>query len=94
MTHINSRVILAGVVIEPAKWAEVAQLVEHLTENQRVPSSSLGLGTLPILGNRLMVGHRPLEPFIQVRILVPQFVDKFAQEVILAIIVCINGGVV
>jgi hypothetical protein len=25
--------------------AEVAQLVEHLTENQRVPSSSLGLGT-------------------------------------------------
>ena len=26
-------------------YAEVAQLVEHLTENQRVPSSSLGLGT-------------------------------------------------
>jgi hypothetical protein len=25
--------------------AEVAQLVEHLTENQGVPSSSLGLGT-------------------------------------------------
>jgi hypothetical protein len=25
--------------------AEVAQLVEHLTENQRVPSSSLGCGT-------------------------------------------------
>ncbi len=54
------------------RHAEVAQLVEHLTENQRVPSSSLGLGTLPILGDRLMVGQRPLEPYIQVRILVSQ----------------------
>lgn len=27
--------------------AEIAQLVEHLTENQGVPSSSLGLGTSP-----------------------------------------------
>ncbi len=26
--------------------AEVAQLVEHMTENHRVPSSSLGLGTV------------------------------------------------
>jgi hypothetical protein len=55
--------------------AEVAQLVEHLTENQRVPSSSLGLGIpykLKILGDRLMVGQRPLEPYIQVRILVSQ----------------------
>ena len=51
-------------------YAEVAQLVEHLTENQRVPSSSLGLGTP--LGDRLMVGQRPLEPYIQVRILVSQ----------------------
>ncbi len=28
-----------------AKDAAVAQLVEHLTENQRVPSSNLGCGT-------------------------------------------------
>ncbi len=27
-------------------WAEVAQLVEHATENCGVPSSSLGLGTI------------------------------------------------
>jgi hypothetical protein len=32
--------------------AEVAQLVEHLTENQRVPSSSLGLGTLTDLSRK------------------------------------------
>ena len=29
-------------------FAEVAQLVEHLTENQGVPSSNLGLGTIKL----------------------------------------------
>ena len=52
--------------------AVVAQSVEHLTENQRVPGSSPGLGTS--LGDRPMVGQRPLEPYIQVRILVSQLV--------------------
>ena len=34
--------------------AEVAQLVEHLTENQGVPSSSLGLGTRAEVAQRVV----------------------------------------
>ena len=37
----------------------------------RVPSSAVTQLT-NTLGNRLMVGHRTLTPFVQVRILVPQ----------------------
>ncbi len=49
--------------------AEVAQAVEHSTENARVPSSSLGFGILK--GDRLRAGQRSLEPPIGVRIPVP-----------------------
>ena len=66
----KEKVVSSNLIARSLLPAEVAQLVEHLTENQRVPSSSLGLGTL--LGDRLMVGQRPLEPYIQVRILVSQ----------------------
>ena len=59
----------------PLCLAEVAQLVEHVTENDGVPSSSLGLGTWVYpsrFGDRLTVGQGTLDPCIEVRILVPE----------------------
>ena len=65
-------------------FAEIAQSVEHSTENAGVPSSSLGLGTTTpdnwppegivrlAMGDRLTAGLRTLDPSIGVRIPVPQ----------------------
>ncbi len=43
--------IVQAVILSPLfMFAEVAQLVEHATENCGVPSSSLGLGTPAAVG--------------------------------------------
>jgi hypothetical protein len=49
-----------GVGRTAGPFAEVAQLVEHSTENAGVPSSSLGLGTQPptdLFGAHSQGGH-------------------------------------
>ena len=47
--HRQAAILTIGALFDTipiVSWnAEVAQLVEHLTENQGVPSSSLGFGT-------------------------------------------------
>ncbi len=64
---VSSNLITRSVPFIPR--AEVAQPVEHSTENARVPSSSLGFG-IP-KGDRLRAGQRSLEPPVGVRIPVP-----------------------
>ena len=60
---MNGRIFPADRII---RRAEVAQLVEHATENRGVPSSILGLGTNAY--NRLQLGvfepHTAIKDFV------------------------------
>ena len=70
-----ARSVRSSASIRACRSAEVAQLVEHVTENDGVPSSSLGLGTQFThreIGDRLMAGQGTLDPCIEVRVLVPE----------------------
>ena len=49
--------------------AQIAQLVEQQTENLRVPSSILGLGTSP---KRKAVDNQPLFAFLNLLIIVTE----------------------
>ena len=70
-----ARFVRLSASIRACRSAEVAQLVEHVTENDGVPSSSLGLGTRFThrkIGDRLTAGQGTLNPCIEVRVLVPE----------------------